>query len=238
MDELKKITGEPFIYFITGLILAFITVAFSDDIADKIQRLYVPLILIDVSLYLMGANKIRMNGVGKNTITAIIAAIVGVAALTLAYGLVNSVFRAPVEGAIASESVFQSVYQTMQSQLDLKFENLPIFYWLVFGFLIPIVETRLFFGRFLDFGSRVFGISLSSLNGSFIALSTISAAVFAYFHLKVRGIDNNVDLVMTFIFGFVSCLYVYYSQRGEQKEIESATWFHIFWNSAAILLGR
>ena len=236
MDELKKVTGEPFIYFITGIILAFITVVFSDDVADKIQRLYVPLILIDVSLYLMGANRIRMNGIGKNTITAIITAIVGVAALTVSYGLVNATFRAPIDGAIASDSVFQSVYQTMQSQLELKFEQMPIFYWLTFGFLIPIVETRLFFGRFIDFGSTVFGISLSRMSGKLIALMTIASAVFTYFHLKVRGIDNNVGLGITFIFGFASCLFIYYSQKGEQKEIESATWFHIFWNSAAIFI--
>ena len=53
-----------------------------------------------------------------------------------------------------------------------------------------------------------------------------------YFHLKVRGLNNNVDLAMTFVFGFISLILV-----GITKEMESANQFHVATNLLALRYG-
>ena len=64
------------------------------------------------------------------------------------------------------------------------------------------------------------------------AIITIVATAFTYFHLKVRGINNNVDLAMTFLFAYLSLTLVIIT-----KEPESANEFHVGTNLLALRYG-
>ena len=77
------------------------------------------------------------------------------------------------------------------------------------------------------------GIDISRFTLKNWALIGIIAGLFMFFHLKVRGINNNVDLMMTFVFAVVSLYLV-----ARSREMESANYLHILWNSMAVLFGK
>lgn len=108
--------------------------------------------------------------------------------------------------------------------------------FIVFTLLIPYIETVLFFGRGFEFITRMFNVPHKLTNIRMISTILIIGIIFTYFHLTVRGIPApgaNADytgLVLTFLFGVVSCVFVVVT-----KEIESAAISHVGWNGLAML---
>jgi len=101
------------------------------------------------------------------------------------------------------------------------------------GILIPIIETNFFFGRVLEFTSeKFFKINPNSKQWlRLIPAIMIVVLAFVLFHASVKGIQNNIALIMTGVFALVSCVVVVHF--GETKQ---AIWMHIFANTLAILL--
>ena len=105
----------------------------------------------------------------------------------------------------------------------------------VWGFIIPIIETLLFFGilheGFITYGKKLTGLNISTekFRLSVVVIFILVSALFVLFHLQSKGLDN-IPLLITFIFGMVSCFLVY-----KYKEIKQAIILHSIANNVAIL---
>lgn len=107
-------------------------------------------------------------------------------------------------------------------------ENLGKF---VYGILIPPVETIFFFvvlpGWLIYKIGWAMPVNIFSFNS--IKIIAFFAALFTLFHATSKGIDNNIDLLSTFVFGALSMgMVIYY------KEAIQAAIMHIIANSHSI----
>lgn len=104
-------------------------------------------------------------------------------------------------------------------------------YKFVFGFLIPVIETRFFFRTIMQWYAWKTNTSTndSVLSVSSIMLMVIFAAVFTIFHATTKGIENSIDLIATFAFGVMSVAAVLITQN----ELEATT-AHVVVNSHAV----
>lgn len=113
-------------------------------------------------------------------------------------------------------------------------EKSRILTFIGWGMVIPAIETPFFFGGLLNAFADRLNVRLSLTNlWSWIIFVFISA-LFAAFHLTAKSSGAAIDvnsMVMTFIFGIVSCVLVTLT-----KEISSATIMHITNNSIATLI--
>jgi len=105
----------------------------------------------------------------------------------------------------------------------------------VWGFIIPIIESLLFFGilheGFITYGKKLTGINISPEKfsiGVFVIFILVSS-LFVLFHLQSKSLEN-IPLLITFIFAFVSCILVF-----KTKEIKSAILLHMIANVIAVL---
>ena len=133
-----------------------------------------------------------------------------------------------------SQSVFQTIFQSFKFSFgEIDFSKLPFVNHYLFGFLIPILETRTI-ARIYGFLGNLANINISNFkDGRNWALIALVSVLFMWFHLKVRGLNNNIDLAITLVFAIISIYLV-----GKFREIESANYLHIGWNGLALLLGR
>lgn len=95
---------------------------------------------------------------------------------------------------------------------------------LIFGFLIPIAETRFFFRTILQWYAWKTNTSTRSLfSFDAIQLMAIFSAIFTIFHATAKGIDNNLDLIATFTFGVISIGAILYFQELFQAVVAHIT---------------
>jgi len=105
---------------------------------------------------------------------------------------------------------------------------------LVWGLLIPIIETRFFFRTLLQWGLKSSNVqeptakALFTLRG--IAVMAFFGALFSVFHIVAKGITNNSSLFVTFVFGVVSVGLVLYFREAVQ-----AVFLHIITNTIATM---
>lgn len=82
---------------------------------------------------------------------------------------------------------------------------------LVFGLLIPIIETVFFFVVLPTWALWKMGKTLKrELSMDNIILVIAFAAIFTIFHATSKGLTNNIDLLATFVFGVISMVLVIY----------------------------
>ena len=107
----------------------------------------------------------------------------------------------------------------------------PVKYYL-FGFWIPVTETLTIISLFI-FLIWIFNVPIDLKDPRIHAIIIIIASAFTHFHLKVRGINNNIDLAMTFLFAYISLVIV-----AKTMEFESANQFHVGTNVLALTYGK
>jgi len=110
-----------------------------------------------------------------------------------------------------------------------------IFTFISWGFIIPIIETRFFFGRLYE-GMAVhakdflgYEISTKKLTIATIGLIIFISALFTIFHIGAKGLSTPA-LMTTFIFAVISLLFVTKTQ-----ELKGACGLHIVTNSIGVL---
>jgi len=110
-----------------------------------------------------------------------------------------------------------------------------IFMFLSWGVMIPIIESRLFFGRLYE-GVAVhakeflgYEISTKKLTIETIGLIIFISALFAIFHIGAKGLSTPA-LMTTFIFSVISLIFVTKTQ-----ELKGPILFHILTNSIGVL---
>lgn len=102
---------------------------------------------------------------------------------------------------------------------------------IVWGVLIPIIETRFFFRTLLMWGQYASGtIHANPFSVVGVVTSAFFGALFASFHFVAKGVTNNQELAVTFMFGFISTMVVLWF-----KEAIQAVWMHIITNTLAIM---
>jgi len=214
------IISEKSIYVFLFLILAFMWLTFNRDIA----AIYGMFLILDYIIYDMYGNslKYKINGIVGNSLKAILfGGLAVVIFLGISYLISTFLQIAPTSGESFITHYLKIFAQTTPLLAGNKL--LTLIGW---GLVIPIIETRLFFGRLFDLLVNSTNTSTTFINPRLLIVIGVISTLFTYFHFSVRGLSDNVALMGTFIFAAMSLLLVYYL-----KELESAQYFHVFWNS-------
>ena len=236
-NEIRKLTSEPSIFLLIFLSLLLIKLTTNRELGTEIISVYGLMLIGDYLLFNFGSDVRSQSGnTGQSLLYAGIALVVMFGLYQgVIYALRQSILPIPATQSQLTQSVFQTVFQSMTrfgaQEVDLSgFLSFNIY---LFGFLIPIMETRVI-GRIYGFIAKLTNINISNFK-SFRNWSLIVAVsiLFMYFHLKVRGINNNIDLAITFLFAVVSLFLI-----GKFRELESANYTHIGWNSLSLFLGK
>lgn len=236
-DTIRKLTSEPAIFLLIFISLLLIKLTFEKDLGTEIITIYGTMLVGDYILWAFGSDVKSYSG---NSASALLYAGIAFGGLFILYSIVQFMFRQSILPVTATEqqlsqSIFQTVFQSFAkfSYQDIDFSKVPIVKFYLFGFLVAIQETRII-GRIYGAIARLSNVNISDFgnikNWSIIILVSI---LFMFFHLKVRGVNNNIDLAMTFLFALVSLYLV-----GKFRELESANYLHVGWNSFALFLGR
>ena len=81
--------------------------------------------------------------------------------------------------------------------------------------------------------ASVTGIKIQDNNVRNWSLRVLLGMAFMLFHLRVFGINNNIHLAITLLFGTTMLYFV-----GRFKDMESSNYMHVGWNSFAYIFGR
>ncbi len=239
-NTLERITSEPAVILIILTSLIFFKTTFEKEVGTEIVSIYQVMITLVIVMFFLKKEGIitseirQIQGNSGESLLYAGGALIGFSAL---YSLVNTLFRQsilPIQATAQqlNQSVFQSVFSGLVKFSSVDFSQLtPIKYYL-FGFVIPITETLTIIGLMV-FLTWIFNESLSIKNPRLHAIIILISSLFMFFHLKVRGINNNIDLVMTFLFAYLSLLMAAYL-----KESEAPNEFHIGTNLLALIYGR
>lgn len=229
-DTLKRLTSEPAVIILILVSLILIKLTFEEDIGTKIITIYLTMAVADIVLYLLDVNGVinsQIKSVSGNSIQSFTIAVVAIVVFSFLYGIVNSFFSFS-----ATHTSYQSVFQSMVKFASIDFSKLTAVKYYLFGILIPIIETRLI-ARLFGAVAWIINIDINKIfTPKVLGLAGLLSYIFMVFHIKVRGINSNVDLAMTFLFAFISLIIVAYT-----KEMESANEFHIGTNLLALKYG-
>ena len=128
----------------------------------------------------------------------------------------------------------QSLINVLSSTTPI-FADSVVFTIIGWGFVIPIIETRFFFGSFFEgittYLERRLGRTINPqvLSASLFFVMTFVGATFTLFHLSAKGLSGQA-LMVTFIFAIISMLLVV-----RQKSLKGATIMHILSNTLATM---
>jgi len=173
-------------YFILDILLVFLMI----DYALPLATIYAVMVLVGSLIYYAGGDRGIVNWIpfvkskGGSLIGVMLGVTAGIGFIYL-YKYLGSL--TPMANVFATTAFGES-------------ESIGKF---VFGFLIPIAETRFFFRTILQWFSLRRGI-VSPLSFKGIQIMVAFSAIFTLFHDTAKGIDNNIDLFATFLFGVIS----------------------------------
>ena len=229
---------------VIGISIIFFSINFLETKAGlSLIGMYV------VGLFISKAfpSKIHQNNIPKNTGGAIGAALVAFGLFFLVALGVTFFFQgtAFLQGNFSIGEQIQSVMRHGFAATGLL-ETSPIFAGSLiltlytFILVVPYTET-VFLVRSWESLSSLFGISLERMSVQLAAVYGILSSLFVVLHSNVKGVQDNVALLMTFIFAVFTfelvrkrnVIFQKVVQSG--KEMESAIWLHIINNGVFIL---
>lgn len=238
-DQLRKLTSElSLLIFITTLFILF-KLTFEKEVGTELVSTYNGFIILAWGIYLArSAYTSQVNQVQGNSAQSLLYAGIAFVIFTGLYSVVGFLFRQSVLPITATEAqlsqtVFQSIFGGLVKQSGIDFSQLTGVKYLLFGIIIPLIETIVIV-RLYDFLAWVGNVTITNLKDPKNWAIIIGVSyLFMFFHLKVRGINNNIDLAMTFLFAIMTLLLV-----SKIKEFESANYLHIGTNMSALIYGR
>ena len=240
-DQIKKLTSEPAIFAFLFTSLLLVKLLTPTALGTEIITIYGYMLLGAFALWYFGT-KIgsEVGSVSGNTAKSMTIAGIGIFILFIIYQVFVYFFRQSslpfsVTDAQATQTVFQTVFQsfTKFGTYDIDFTKSPLGNIFLFAIVIPLTET-ITISRLYGLVAKIFSIQIGDFRSHRTwALIGIIASLFMYFHLKVRGVNNNLDLAITFLFAITSLYMV-----GKFREIEPANYTHIGWNGMALIFGR
>lgn len=235
-DTLKKVLSEPFLIvflLLTGLLMV---TNFEEELGLRLTKIYIWMFTGYIGLYLLhqtGTLRTEIESVPNNSGQSLLFAGIAIVVFLGLFGLVGQITKSvlPVTDEQLSRTFFQTIFQATSTIVDFN----KSFYVSLFLFTlwIPLIENAMLI--------RLYGAIASTTNirigdNSDIrnwSLRALLGMAFMFFHLRVFGVNNNIHLIITLFFG-MTMLYLV----GRFKDMESANYMHIGWNSFAYLFGR
>jgi hypothetical protein len=177
------------LFFLAGAILIFLMINYNMPLSN----IYMAMVILGAMMYLVPIqfNLFRWLPIVRPQGSFLMK--VGIGAL-FGYGFIQ---------------LYQHYTQTPMAAIfaTTLFGESEILTKIVYSGLIPPIETVFFFVTILSWWAWKIGdnvITLSPFSFDGIKLMIMFGAVFVLFHATAKGVENNVDLIMTFVFGAIS----------------------------------
>ena len=230
-NQFQKLTSEPAVFLLLLISLLLLQFILPRDVASQIANIYGLMFIGDYVLWSLGSDIKPQSG---NSAKSLLHAGIAFAVLFMLYGFVQTSVQSVLPTANEQVSLLQTIKQSIitfnAEEIDIRQYKFGQFF--LYAIFIGFLETR-FIGRLYGNSAKIFNINISDLKSAKNwALVLIVSLIFMYFHLKVRGYNNNIGLAMTLLFMIVSLILI-----GRAKEMESANYLHIFWNGVAVAYG-
>ena len=214
----KPIT-EDSVFKLVVVFALFLLLAFNRDLA----LIYISMLFADYLFYKSDKHVSLVMERSVDRLKSVMFAIGGYAAFFILNAIINS---------FANSLGLASVFNNLASTTPIL-EGSQFLTFMGWGVLVPIVETRFFFGRLFEAIQELIGESPDSsklTQKKWFAIGTISG-LFALFHITSKNMQN-VPLLLTFIFGAISCILIV-----KEKQLLGAVLLHLFTNSTGVLYG-
>lgn len=156
--------------------------------------------------------------------------------------LIIPFFDPQTESMLPGTIVFERLAE--QTQIPVLSED-PTVRFVVFGVMIPILETFLFLGFGIKLAAKALGLKrikwykLNTPQGQkMLWICAIIGVIASLFHMSVR-LAKDYALIVDVMFFFISALLVFYTSTFKTKRprLFEGGLFHIFTNSGVLLLG-
>lgn len=213
-------------YVILSALLLFTLINFNPEVSIIYQFMVViSMILFFIVRTTKPFPVIPVESVKTNRASAFIWGIGSLAVL-----LFVSSFLLPMLGFAIYSNPQSILYSTDSSQALFPFSAEPILAKselmsvLIWGQIIPIVETMYFFGILAQFISHMLKVSFSSWG-----FWMLMGGIFVLFHMTAKGVTNNEALIVTFLFGVLSMFLI-----NKFRELKQAIILHVTANTLAI----
>lgn len=211
------------------VVLLFLLLMFNPEMG----MIYLLMVIADYIWWHLDDNvTLPIERTSNNRTFSFLVSLAIYAGFLLVTAFVTSILGKQTLGVRPIESIVALLATTTPVLAESKI--LTFFAW---GIIIPIIETRFFFGRLLEgiiaHGSEIARIKIPH----FFKMTSLSLWVvvlfngflFALFHLTAKGIENSTALMITAIFAVISCWVVLYFRQTREAVI-----FHIISNSIAV----
>lgn len=218
-------------YLVHLVIIAFLLTNFDQTIG----LVYITLALVDIIYYYFAWDKNILSylPIEKNKSNRLmnigISIVLYFVFVYTSYFIISFTQHKTVDLSTAWTSIPAIIVQTFASTPVLAQSSiLKVMIW---GVLIPVVETLFFFRLITHWSSRYANVkpTVFSLSGQILAI--FNGIIFFLFHVVAKGISNNEALLTTFLFGYFSVLIVMYF-----GEMVHALILHVINNLWATLL--
>ncbi len=144
-----------------------------------------------------------------------------------------------ISSLINGIGVFSIIDIMAESQASLALAGSIFIQFIVFGFIVPIIETSVIgtaieiFKDVLklnfDSSTELFGLKIPNLK--LLAIFVVISLGFMFMHLSAKGITNNPALITVFVFGFVTTYLIFI-----EGQTFAAMLMHIIANSVALII--
>lgn len=227
---MARLFAEKNIYIWFILILTFFFFTYNKDLA----MIYIAFIILDYFIKTTYPTKIRvdLNTSPGNTMNALVVGIIAFVVFMMVTTFMATFLQAALN--FAPEQGFSALWQQIvrhsASTTKPIFEGNKYVVLFLFGVVIATIETRTLIARLYDWIAEMINVSIYKLSVKLVALWVVISGIFTAFHFQAKGLTDNVGLLATFIFCMISLALITIF-----KESESATYFHIIWNSIIVL---
>lgn len=218
--------GESKLSLVLAVVLLFLLINFN----EKLGIIFSFMLIAD--LFILKENGSLSFPIEKDDVRGIdfVLAIMAYAGFILLSTLISGVFQGQAALATPLNSVFERLAAATPILENSKF--LTVIGW---GFLIPIIETRFFFGRLYELVINAFHLDNSFYSPAAWVAALFVSATFAFFHLTSKSVSgaiiDNTALMLTFLFGMISMALVIFT-----RELAAAVYLHITNNTIASLI--
>lgn len=197
-------------FFILGVLLVFLRINYNGPLASTYNDIMVYIILG----YIVALSFFKWIPLIKSN--KVVSTLTGVAAGFIFW---------QIYAYVADINRIQQVFATT------AFGDSILIGKVMFGVLIPIIETIFFFRILTQWMAYLLKVELDITSASGHIISLGISAIFTIFHATAKGVTNNTELMATFIFAYISMMLVLYF-----KEIWQAIVMHIYVNAKSVEL--
>ena len=121
--------------------------------------------------------------------------------------------------------------QATAGQAEPIFAGSKIATYITFVFVVAYIETR-FIIMLMVALANLFGVSIRRFTTTLLLIYVFIAGGFVWFHANVKGVEDTVSLIMTFIFAIIT-----FELARRHQEMESGTHLH-FINNLVFIWNR